>query len=307
MDHDVIASTASTKRMSPQAVALAVLLHALAALALWWMARHPPQLPPTDVPIEVTIEQPPKPPPPPPVVEKPKPPPPPPPPAPPVKMGIPPPAEITADKPTQIPTRPDQPVEPLPPHPNTLEKDVPPPKDQTPPPPSTAFAAPEPREPPQPKQSLPPALKGTVPTPPAQKPASPPKAEPRHTPLTIAPQRPAPTASRETPSPSPFVNPADTYNRARVADNYLWQIVRKLAGYEYFAQVDVREGTTVVRVVIARNGRLLDVSVAGSSGYPQLDKGVVEGIRRGSPYAPLPDSIQGDSATFTLPLVSRTH
>jgi len=31
---------------------------------------------------------------------------------------------------------------------------------------------------------------------------------------------------------------------------------------------------------------------------------VIGGVRRGSPYAPLPDSIQGASATFYLPLVS---
>jgi hypothetical protein len=32
---------------------------------------------------------------------------------------------------------------------------------------------------------------------------------------------------------------------------------------------------------------------------------VLAGVRAGSPYAPLPAEIQGASATFTLPLVSR--
>ena len=127
----------------------------------------------------------------------------------------------------------------------------------------------------------------------------------RPAPPTTAPtQRPAAPAHSEPPSNSPFVNPADTYNRARVADNYLWQIARKLQGYRYEAHVNVSHGTTVVRVTIARDGRLLDVVVAQSSGVPEFDRGVLAGVRSGSPYEPLPPDIQGASATFNLPLVS---
>ena len=100
------------------------------------------------------------------------------------------------------------------------------------------------------------------------------------------------------------MNPADTYNRARVADNYLWQIARKLQGYRYEAHVNVSHGTTVVRITIARDGRLLDAEVAQSSGVPEFDRGVLAGVRSGSPYDPLPPDIQGASASFTLPLVS---
>ena len=60
----------------------------------------------------------------------------------------------------------------------------------------------------------------------------------------------------------------------------------------------------MVRVVIARDGRLLDIAIAQSSGVPEFDRGVVAGVRAGSPYAPLPPDIKGDNATFTLPLVS---
>jgi TonB family protein len=127
----------------------------------------------------------------------------------------------------------------------------------------------------------------------------------RPAPPTTAPtQRPAAPAHSEPPSNSPFVNPADTYNRARVADNYLWQVARKLQGYRYEAHVSVSHGTTVVRVTIARDGRLLDVVVAQSSGVPEFDRGVLAGVRSGSPYEPLPPDIQGASATFNLPLVS---
>ena len=89
-----------------------------------------------------------------------------------------------------------------------------------------------------------------------------------------------------------------------MADNYLWQVANKLAGYRYQARVSAREGVTVVQIVIARDGRLLNVSVIRSSGVPEFDKGVLDGVRAGSPYSPLPPDIKGDSASFNLPLMS---
>ena len=124
----------------------------------------------------------------------------------------------------------------------------------------------------------------------------------------MAPQRRPPAASSaEPPSAHAFVNPADVYNRARLTDNYLWQVARKLSGYLYQAHVVAREGLTVVRIVIARDGRLLDVEVIRSSGVPEFDRGVLAGVRAGSPYAPLPPEMQGDRASFDLPLVSVNH
>ena len=131
------------------------------------------------------------------------------------------------------------------------------------------------------------------------------KPEYKPSPLSTAPSRRPPAGTKsENPSPSPFVNPADTYNKARAADNYLWQVVRRLQGYRYTANVRAAQGITVVRVVIARDGRLLNVTVSRSSGVPEFDQGVLAGVRSGSPYAPLPPDIRGESATFDLPLVS---
>ena len=131
------------------------------------------------------------------------------------------------------------------------------------------------------------------------------KPEYKPSPLSTAPSRRPPAGTQsENPSPSPFVNPADTYSKARAADNYLWQVVRRLQGYRYTANISATQGITVVRVVIARDGRLLNVTVSRSSGIPEFDQGVLAGVRSGSPYAPLPPDIRGDSATFDLPLVS---
>ena len=78
-------------------------------------------------------------------------------------------------------------------------------------------------------------------------------------------------------------------------------------GYQYQANTNVRQGTSVVRVVIARDGRLLAAEIVRSSGVPEFDRGVLAGIRAGAPYTPLPPDIKGDSASFDLPLVSVTR
>lgn len=314
MAHAVSASSFRSDHMSPSAVALAVLLHALVAFTLWWMSQSPPQ-PPAEQAIDVTFEQP-----------KPEPPPPPPPPkpapqpqpAPPLELGLRPPAPLTSDKPTQVPPAGEKPNEPPAPPPPPLQDVLPTPEPQPAPPTQAELAKPAPplpapqEQPPgaQQRQALAAPQEHAVPAPQPAKPPTPPRPqlqrpELRPSPLTLAPpHRPPAGRPGEDPSPSPFVNPADAYNRARVADNYLWQVARKLEGYRYEAHVAARQGITVVRIVIARDGRLLDVSVARSSGYPEFDRGVIAGVRAGSPYTPLPPEIQGDSATFNLPLVS---
>lgn len=284
-------------RLSPAALALAVLLHGLVVLALWWMSINQPQRALIEEAIEVSLEQPPRPPPPPETKS----------PAPLVEPGLRPPAPVTADRPTQaLPSQPLSRAAPAPPppmpapmprEPTRLPLSEPPPPDRLAPKPFDSPALPEPAPiPPPPLQSL---LAPPAPPPPAPRP------ELKPSPLTPAPQRTPPAAqSEEPPSPHPFVNPADAYTRARVADNYLWQVARKLEGYRYEANVRVNRGVTVVRIVIARDGRLLDASIARSSGVPEFDRGVLAGVRSGSPYTPLPPDIKGASASFDLPLVS---
>jgi TonB family protein len=195
-------------------------------------------------------------------------------------------------------------LKPKEPEPPKVEKPPEPPK------PAPEVKKPEPPKPAPPK----PQQQAAIAVPPANpNPRPPPPPQPRPTPqiapspLSRIPQQQRPSAvarGRDAPQSSPFVNPADTYNTARVGDNYLWEVVRKLQGYEYFANNSVAEAVTVVSITVARDGRLLNVAVLSSSGYPEMDRGVVAGVRQGSPYTPLPDSIQGPSATFRLPLVS---
>src|SRR5262249_29571537 len=213
---------------------------------------------------------------------------------------------------------------PLPPA-QSLEKAIPTADPEPPPPSSAAFAPPKPEplpkpevkpEPkPEPKPDPRPQQQAAISVPPANpNPRPPPPPQPRPAPPQIAPsplsripqqQRPSAVArGLDAPQSSPFVNPADTYNKARAGDNYLWEVVRKLQGYQYRANVQVSETVTVLSVTIPPDARLLDLLVTRPSGFPEMDRGVVAGVRQGSPYTPLPDSIQGASATFTLPLVS---
>jgi len=272
---------------------LAVGLHAAIGLALWWLWQNPPR-PPTEEVIEITLE-PAKPPEPPPPAQ--------PSPAIPLVEGLRPPAPIVSDRPTQVPPKGDpiRDTSLAPPPPlllDTPQAREPPPAD---PPPSTA--AREPASQPAPAAPEHHALATPAPAPPPP----PQLRQPEHrpSPLTLAPHRQPPAGTpSDSPTHSPFVNPADTYNRARATDNYLWQVARKLQGYTYQARVNATEGLTVVRIVIARDGRLLHVEVVRSSGFAEFDKGVIAGVRAGSPYTPLPPDIRGDSATFDLPLVS---
>jgi TonB family protein len=80
--------------------------------------------------------------------------------------------------------------------------------------------------------------------------------------------------------------------------------MRKLAQYRYYPKSNItsEQGVVVMRLTVARDGRVLDLSLARSSGYPTLDAGVMDTVRQAAPYAPLPADIAGDRHTFTLPV-----
>jgi protein TonB len=346
MDHVASVPSAASSRMSPEAMGLAMLLHAVAAIAFWWLAAHRPPIAIPEQAIEIVIEQPKTepPPPPPPQVQRQQP------ISPPVE-GLRPPAETTADKPTQVRPSGEAPKDIASQPPRSLDDAVPKPPEPPAAPTEQAMAAPPPPAPAPPPERprvepffkptpgptvepFTPAPGPTVEPPPPPRPSPPsqppvqahpqpqpqPQARPAPPPSSLAPhnqpqpsplvgpshQPPAVARHQDTPTPpaSPFVNPADEKNRSTAEQNYLWEVVRKLRGYRYHANVPMDEGLTVVVVVIARDGRLVSAQVVRSSGVPAMDDGVLAGVRQGSPYTPLPPEIQGPSATFRLPLVS---
>jgi periplasmic protein TonB len=70
------------------------------------------------------------------------------------------------------------------------------------------------------------------------------------------------------------------------------------------AQQASAHGVVVMRVTVARDGSVREVRLLRSSGFAVLDEGLVETIRRASPFAPLPVELQAEAnqLSFTVPL-----
>ncbi|HTR84081.1 MAG TPA: TonB family protein [Reyranella sp.] len=133
--------------------------------------------------------------------------------------------------------------------------------------------------------------------------APPPPAAPQQlapSPLTNPRRAPSQQSAAAAPSPE-FVNPATKYEQARIVDQYLWQVVQRIAQYRYAQQNQNQGDVVVLRLVIARDGRLVDVSIVKSSGSVTVDKGLIEAARAGSPYPPLPSELPGAQIPFVQP------
>ncbi|MFZ5782888.1 MAG: energy transducer TonB, partial [Pseudomonadota bacterium] len=147
------------------------------------------------------------------------------------------------------------------------------------------------------------------PQPQPQHQAPPRQQAPQPSPLTN-PSRPrAPgdqqQASRQAPT---FQNPADVYGQRRAEDEYIWYVARKISQHQQFIRNAVTEaGTVILRLVIARDGRLVNVAIARSSGVASLDNASLNMIRQAAPYPPLPPQLAGSQHTFTLPLYFRRN
>ena len=195
------------------------------------------------------------------------------------------------------------PQPPPPPPQPLLEKVLPP--VEAPPPPVTSREIPRPAPPPPPPKPPPqPAQRAPAPPPAARPPVA--QHQPPSSPLSHLPQQHTPDsqqAARQT--PSPFVNPAEAYGDRKVQEDYLWGVVRKISQHRYYpksSRENSEEGVVVARITVSREGRLIDVAVARSSGYPTLDNALIEVIRQAAPYPPLPSDMSGDRHTFLLPL-----
>jgi TonB family protein len=203
------------------------------------------------------------------------------------------------------PTEPQQaaaaPPPPPPPSQQSLESALPP--LDAPPPPVTANEIPRPPAPPPPAPKAPPPTQARVqPSPP---PVAPPQNPTLHTsPLTTAPQQRAPAEQQQAARQSPsFVNPAQSFGQKRVEDQYIWQVAQKLSAHQQFVRnASTESGNVVLRLVIARDGRLVDVGLSRSSGIATLDQASMAMVRAAGPYPPFPEELSGATHAFILPL-----
>lgn len=308
MVHAVSTAYLRFERMSPQAAALAIAMHAAVAAALWWSAplKFKERFDDTvDITMEASVPSPPTPtpqtpqpetappqqlpstPPPPPQAAAPR-------PQPPAaaRLALPPPAAAVDDKPTQVPTKDDEareaPAAP-PPDTPTVEQSLP---------------AVEPAAPPLTLQDfvkLAPPPKPQDIARPAPRPPPPPPLQP--SPLGTRPQAPDARTPRE--PQNALVNPAVAAQRNRVIDDYKWAVIRKFSQHLPNLREKGEGGTLVMMITIARDGRLLDVTISRSSGVIALDRGMVEAIRAASPYPPLPAEVAGDRFTFVQDITAQ--
>jgi protein TonB len=99
-------------------------------------------------------------------------------------------------------------------------------------------------------------------------------------------QRPAPTPAVQR-EPAPVAD-SGRESRRRAREDYLAGLIEKLSRYRFVptAQQASAHGVVVMRVTAA------------------LDEGLVETIRRASPFAPLPVELQAEAnqLSFTVPL-----
>ncbi|WP_439610161.1 energy transducer TonB family protein [Reyranella sp.] len=203
---------------------------------------------------------------------------------------------------------PPEPTPPPPPPPSpSLEQALPP--LEAPPPPVTERDVPKPLPVPRPTPPQQAVRPPPPPPPPAPRPAPQPPAHtqpaPRPSPLGAPPARGAESQSAARPSSPTFQNPADNYGQKRAKEQYAWLVERRLAQFPYVPKEagPIRQtGSLLLRLTVSREGRLIDVVLEKSSGLASLDSGVIETLRRASPYPPVPADIPGDRYTFQLPV-----
>ena len=156
-----------------------------------------------------------------------------------------------------------------------------------------------------PPPAPPPSPPAPHPAPPAQHAAPHPPAQTLQ-PSPLSTPRPQSQASASAgPSVSTFVNPAQASEEHHAKDAYLLQVMRKFSQYLPDLRGSNEGGTVVLRFAIARDGRLIEASIAKSSGIAALDRGLLDSLRAAAPYAPLPPEIPGAQVVFVQPIVAK--
>ena len=114
----------------------------------------------------------------------------------------------------------------------------------------------------------------------------------------------APSAAASHAARSPVASTEGDGNRRRAREDYLWQIIHKLSQYKVLtaSREASDQGLVVLRLTLARDGRLVGLALARSSGFPDLDRGVMETTRAASPFAPPPSAITRDPVTLIVPI-----
>lgn len=180
------------------------------------------------------------------------------------------------------------------------QQDIAPPPE---PPPPEPVARTERPEPPMPKP-IQPVKRVSTPKPVTRKRASvePAKIKPRETKPVTRP--PAPSSS------APLAAVAKPRAMRPTVDlqtkmHYLAALAAKINSSKYYPLSSRRrgeQGKVVVHFVVQKNGELTDLSIAESSGSRRLDAAAIKTLKRASPFLPIPDSLERDRWSVSVPI-----
>jgi len=83
----------------------------------------------------------------------------------------------------------------------------------------------------------------------------------------------------------------------------LAQAIGKRKDYPRLARVRNWQGTTELKLQIGTNGKLQDVHVGHSSGFPILDAAAIQMVHDAAPLPEVPETLRGRELTMTVPVV----
>ncbi|HLF58976.1 MAG TPA: TonB family protein [Alphaproteobacteria bacterium] len=221
----------------------------------------------------------------------------------------------TPEAPEEAPPPPPAPEEKAPPPPVAEAAPPPPapmPEIETPKLPETPPAKePEPVVPPQVK-AVPRPLRKPEPEPPVAEtppPAEPPLPEPQPAPLPTAAQ-PAPeqAPATETPRKGIETGVAGATSQAEM-NRYVTTLFTMIDAKKVYPPQSLQrreQGTVVVRLKIAADGKLIDVASPTEDPRRLVDASL-EAVRRAAPFPPLPVSLKQDAAAFEVPVVYKVQ
>ncbi|WP_207461847.1 energy transducer TonB [Azospirillum sp. SYSU D00513] len=170
---------------------------------------------------------------------------------------------------------------------------------------------PEPVPTPAPEPEV--VLPAEKPKPPAPKPVPPrverAKPEPRKEPRPAPPKAPAAAPALPVPDVAPVAaapapGPASTQaNRAPPSwQGLLLGHLERHKRYPRMARSRRQEGVAQVRFTMDRQGKVLSVSLAKSSGFKALDEETIAMVERASPLPPIPPGVGGDRMELVVPV-----
>lgn len=163
-------------------------------------------------------------------------------------------------------------------------------------------------QPPPPAETLPMPASSDVLKPPRIQPTRPAqRAQTAFPPWSAQPHpQPPPGDSQATASVSgPKNSPSQLAGHGGERNDYLSRVFRHIEPFRNYpdtARANRQRGRVVTRVTINRAGELVAIAVDRSSGWPLIDNAEIAAIRRAMPLPPPPAGMPGDPIVLVLPM-----